>query len=49
MRPRRRITSNQKPATTCDAARALDAGFADFLRKPLEPAQLALAVSAAVR
>jgi signal transduction histidine kinase/CheY-like chemotaxis protein/PAS domain-containing protein len=32
-----------------DRRRALDAGFADFLRKPLEPAQLALAVSAAVR
>jgi DNA-binding response OmpR family regulator len=32
-----------------DRRRALDAGFTDFLRKPLDPAQLALAVSAAVR
>ena len=32
-----------------DRRRALDAGFTEFLRKPLDPAQLALAVSAAVR
>jgi signal transduction histidine kinase/PAS domain-containing protein len=32
-----------------DRRRALDAGFSEFLRKPLDPAQLALAVSAALR
>lgn len=32
-----------------DRRRALDAGFAEFVRKPVDPGQLALAVSSAVR
>ncbi|HYO77075.1 MAG TPA: response regulator, partial [Thermoanaerobaculia bacterium] len=31
-----------------DRARALEAGFADFVRKPVDPAQLATAVAAAI-
>jgi PAS domain S-box-containing protein len=32
-----------------DRRRALDAGFADFVRKPVDPRQLAVTVSAAIR